>query len=77
VRGEYQRSPQLLVANDDVPEMPTKFHDLIVWEAARLLNLADGAYDALSASAQEVVTLRAQLKREQLEPIRDASGSIG
>lgn len=77
VRGEYQKSPQVLVANTDVPEMPAKFHDLITWEAMRLLDRADGAYDAMASDAQEAITLRHQLKREQLEPIRDASGSIG
>jgi len=77
IRGEYQRSPQALVNDLDIPEMPAKFHDLIVLEAARLLNQSDGAWDAMSAAAQEVITMRHQLKREQLEPIRDASGSIG
>lgn len=77
ISGEYQATPQILVEDNDIPEMPVRFHKLITLEAARLLNLADGAYDAMQAVAQEVVTLREQLKREQLEPIRDASGSIG
>ena len=33
VSGEYQKSAQILAANDDTPEMPSDFHDLIVYEA--------------------------------------------
>lgn len=33
VRGRYRKSPQTLAANDDVPEMPARFHDLIMWRA--------------------------------------------
>lgn len=70
VRGHYQKSPQTLVANLDVPEMPVKFHDLIVWEAGRLLNIADGAPTETAADAFEALRLRNQLEREQLPPIR-------
>lgn len=33
VRGRYHKSPQVLAADADVPEMPAKFHQLIAWEA--------------------------------------------
>jgi hypothetical protein len=34
VRGEYQRGPQTLADDGDVPIMPTQYHDAIVWRAA-------------------------------------------
>lgn len=33
VTGEYQMSAQILAANDDTPEMPSDFHQLIVYTA--------------------------------------------
>jgi hypothetical protein len=33
--GEYQKSPQILAADADVPEMPGRFHQIIVTRAMR------------------------------------------
>ena len=33
VRGEYQMGPQILAVDADTPELPSHFHDLIVWYA--------------------------------------------
>ncbi len=44
VRLIYQKSPQTLSADGDIPELPTHYHDLIVWEAKRLLLLHDKAF---------------------------------
>lgn len=35
ILGEHQRSAQVLAANTDEPEMPERFHELIVWEAMK------------------------------------------
>ena len=35
VRGEYQRSAQILAADSDEPEMPANFHQLIVYDAMK------------------------------------------
>lgn len=38
VRGEYQKSAQVLAANEDVPELPdSNLHTVIVWKALVLL----------------------------------------
>jgi hypothetical protein len=38
IRGEYQKSAQVLVANTDVPELPdTALHTVITWKALLLL----------------------------------------
>ena len=41
LNGEYRASPQPLVENDDVPEMPPQFHQAIVWKAVMLLGQHD------------------------------------
>lgn len=38
VRGPYHKAPQTLALDDDTPEMPARFHDLIMWWA--LVNFA-------------------------------------
>lgn len=47
VRGEYMKSPQVLAANDDTPDFPERFHELIVWRAIMLMAGADEAVTAL------------------------------
>lgn len=56
VRGEYQKSPQVLAANGDIPEMPTRFHETIVWRAIMLIaghDESDPAYNQASAKYGE------------------------
>lgn len=69
IRGQYQKGPQQLVANDDVPEMPERFHDYIVWEAERLLLIHDGAYQESQFPTQEMATLRHELEIDQLPEV--------
>lgn len=69
VRGQYVKGPQILAANADVPEMPERFHQLIVWEALRLLMLHDGAYNEASFPTQEMAVLRHGLESDQLPEV--------
>jgi hypothetical protein len=69
IRGQYQKGPQKLVANGDVPEMPERFHDLIVWEASRLLLVHDGAYQESQFPTQEMAALRHELEVDQLPEV--------
>lgn len=69
IRGQYQKGPQSLEANTDIPEMPARFHDLIVWEAHRLLLIHDGAYQESQFPTQEMATLRHQLEMDQLPEV--------
>jgi hypothetical protein len=69
VRGQYQRGPQTLVNTTDVPEMPARFHDMIVWEAIRLLLLHDNAYQDSQFPMAEMVGLRHELELDQLPEI--------
>jgi hypothetical protein len=69
VRGLYQKGPQLLLLNGDVPEMPARYHDLIVWEALRLLFVHDGAFQESQFPTQEMATLRHELEIAQLPEV--------
>lgn len=66
IRGEYVKSPQTLTIDADTPEMPSEYHDLIVWEAMRLLAKADGSIESLQFADDEYKRLRFQLTASQL-----------
>lgn len=69
VRGQYLKGPQILVNSTDVPEMPSRFHDMIVWEAQRLMLLSDGDYSDSQFPMLEMVGLRHELELDQLPEI--------
>lgn len=69
VRGQYVKGPQILAANADIPEMPERFHQLIMWEALRLLMLHDGAFNEASFPTQEMAILRQELEFDQLPEV--------
>jgi hypothetical protein len=74
VRGEYVKTPQVLAANGDTPEMPAQHHDLIVWRAIMLIaghDESDPAYQQASAKYGEGML---NLMRDQL-PSLDLSGA--
>lgn len=59
IRGEYRKSAQTLVANSDVPEMPTQFHSVIVWKALELLaEFDEGIFQTASSKAKYVTAFR-------------------
>lgn len=70
LKGEYFKDVQTLAANTDTPEMPSKYHMLIVWRAALLLMEKDEAdqlqYSRLEAKAEAI---ELQLSRDQLPHI--------
>lgn len=70
LKGEYFKDAQILAVNGDTPEMPSKYHMLIVWRAALLLMEKDEA-DQLQYSRYEAkaVALELQLSRDQLPHI--------
>lgn len=70
VSGMYQKGPQVLTNNEDVPEMPVRFHDIIVWEAQRLMLLSDGALNEAQYPTMELVALRHQLEMDQLPEVK-------
>lgn len=66
IRGEYRKSPQILSANDDIPEMPVRFHDVIVWRAVILIAEHDEAPNALQLARTKYGEMISQMERDLL-----------
>lgn len=66
VSGDYQIGPQILSADGDIPEMPTKFHNLIMYEAMAKYGGHRVAVEAMVRANAEGGRLRNALELEQL-----------
>ncbi len=66
VSGDYQIGPQTLAADGDIPEMPTRFHNLIVYEAMSKYGGNRVAPEAILRANSEGGKLRAALELDQL-----------
>lgn len=66
IRGEYQRSAQTLASDDDVPECPAQFHQLIVMRALEKYGLFASAQEVVTRAAEEGRRLMRQLEANQL-----------
>lgn len=75
LRGVYRKNPQILSADADEPEMPARFHDLIVYEALTLLAGTDEAGGQLPVFRNERARLLNMLEREQL-PVLLSGGAL-
>lgn len=64
LRGEYQKSAQVLAANTDIPELPdTSLHSVIVWKALMLLAQFDeGQWPTSVAQTRIIDDLRSMQK---------------
>ena len=69
VSGDYHLGPQLLTANGDIPEMPTRFHMLIVYEAMQKYGGHRAAPEAMLRASTEGGRLYSALCRDQLPQI--------
>jgi hypothetical protein len=65
-RGEYRKTAQILAADADVPDMPARFHQIIVWKAGMLLNESDEAADGIAGFRLKYVEDLRALQRDQL-----------
>ena len=70
VSGLYHKSPQALSADGDTPEMPSRFHRLIVYKALILLAEHDEAEVQIATANRGARELMAALERDQLPPVR-------
>jgi hypothetical protein len=66
VSGEYQRGPQSLTADADEPDMPAKYHLLIVYRAMMKYGRFKSAAEVLNGGKYEGDRLMRQLEAEQL-----------
>lgn len=66
VGGDYQIGPQIMTADADEPEFPSKYHNLIVYEAMQKYGGHRIAIEAMVRASAEGSRLRDALEREQL-----------
>lgn len=66
VTGDYQMSAQILAADDDEPDMPTQFHNLLVFMTMRKYGGFYAAQEVLMRATNEGGTLMDSLRRNQL-----------
>lgn len=69
IRHAYWKSPQTLSDNSDTPEMPSRWHDMIVLEAHRLLLIEAMSFNEAEKIQREVERACSDLAREQLPDI--------
>lgn len=72
VTGDYQRSPQILTADSDVPEMPSQFHDLIWLGALRRYAAYESAPEVWGEAKAQYSELMRHLDANQLPEPRFA-----
>jgi hypothetical protein len=73
VRGEYRKAAQTLAANGDEPDMPERFHELIVWRAIMLMSDADEAVQSLALARSKYAALYRSLVTDCTPRIIDAN----
>jgi hypothetical protein len=73
LRGPYRKDVQILTADADVPEMPARFHDLIMWRALVMLAVNDESMNQLPFWRSEEIRLLSELEGDQLPAVRLAS----
>lgn len=70
VKGPYRKDVQELSADGDIPEMPTRFHDLIMDVALEMLALNDEAAAQFPLYRLRKIARFSELERDQLPRIR-------
>lgn len=73
ITGEYQRGVMELVDEEDVPDMPTRFHMVIVYDAMLKYAGSEGAEEVMTRAQLEGGALKSALKLDQLPRIRSSS----
>lgn len=74
LRGPYRKAPQELAVDADVPEMPARFHDVIVSAALVMLTTHDEAAPTLSLYQMRQLRGFSELLRDQLPVIEFGGG---
>lgn len=66
VTGDYYKTPSTLSGDADEPEMPERFHRLIVYDAMKFIGMKEGAIEHVGYSKEEGQRLRSMLEIDQL-----------
>jgi len=75
-RADYWKSPQALVADDDMPEMPGQHHSMLVWRALAEYGAYDAAPEVLGRAADRSESMLTALITHQGEQIGFANESL-
>ncbi len=76
VVGEYYRSPQMLSANTDTPEMPERFHEAIMWRALMWAARYDSASEIWTEARNNYLEMMMALEKDQLDTPRLADVTL-
>lgn len=68
--GSYHKSAQILAVNGDIPEMPTQYHNLIMYQAMIYYGYFDVAPEIIARGKEGFNLIRNQLKRNQADEFR-------
>lgn len=69
LRIDYVREPTALTGDTDSPDMPTRFHMFLVWEALKSVAVTDASNENLARAADRAASLYDALCADQAEPI--------
>lgn len=75
VTGEYWKSAQTLAADEDVPELPSEYHELIQWWALEHYALFESAGEVLVRAQKKIRLYRSRLENNQL-PMLEAADPL-
>lgn len=77
LRAEYQRAPQVLAANGDVPICPEEYHNLIVHRAHIALCMHDEAVNAMKLAQQRHDPIYRTMLNYQIDGPTTAGNRMG
>lgn len=70
VTADYYLGPQTLAADSDTPDMPSRYHNLIVYEAMKRYGTTEGAANIFIEGNQQANRMMRALERSQLPGFR-------
>ena len=73
IRGMYRKTSQILSADADIPNMPVRFHDLIVYEALTLVGGHEENANLYADNQRKAARIMQALERDQLPSVSLAS----
>lgn len=74
IYGDYYKAGATLTDDDDEPDMPARFHMLIVYKALEAYGMYEAAQDALTRGNKEAMRIMMHLERDQLPDIMEPDG---
>jgi len=73
INGEYYQTAQTLIADSDIPNLPSRFHDIIVYKSLVLLGEFDEAPTAIATAQRKYNDMLSDLERDEMITVSVAS----